>query len=103
MTKVMAAVVVVGLMLTGTLALVSANVSRAVHAQGVADIAALAAATATLSGRHDPCDLALQVVEGRGIRLSTCTPSDPNQVRVVVEFDTHVGTRTAAARAGIEW
>ncbi len=103
MTKVMAAVVVVGLMLTGTLALVSANVSRAVHAQGVADIAALAAATATLSQQHDPCALATRIVEDRGLRLEVCTPSDPSQVQITVTFDTHVGTRTATARAGIEW
>ncbi|UFU07139.1 Rv3654c family TadE-like protein [Ruania halotolerans] len=85
-------------------AFVQATAARG-HAQGVADLAALAAASEAVVGEPDPCRMAALVAERNGASLVTCAVGDGPLVDVRVQVPVHPlpGWRdvaSAEARAG---
>ncbi|GAA2517588.1 hypothetical protein [Rarobacter incanus] len=98
MTSVMAAIVAIGVALGSVLAMVIGNHIERVRVQGVADIAAVAAATAAQSDRFPPCQVATEVVERAKGVVGSCDVDAAGVASVIVRLDP--GGPAGSARAG---
>ncbi|NMN00578.1 TadE-like protein [Bifidobacterium sp. DSM 109958] len=97
-----AALIMVAAVLLCIVAAVGQVMACRLRAQGAADVAALAVASARYEGRDGPCAEAERIVAAHGFRLDGCL-LDGADAQVTVSADTGVplaGAVTARARAG---
>jgi secretion/DNA translocation related TadE-like protein len=94
-------VVAVLLLLAIAIAGAAAAMAARTAAQGAADLAAIAAATADMYASGDPCDVARHVVERNHASIDSCEAHGMGIYLVGARTTTGLGgTATAFARAG---
>lgn len=104
MTVMVAAVLSVALCLAGVLGVMASWAGTAAHAQAVADLGSIAAATARLADREQPCDVAEELAAKESATLLRCDPGKRGEVEVTVVVTglggKHIGATSRAGPSG---